>query len=95
MKKHTWAIFFVWMFMLILAFVGAVTAMFSQERDTVYFVQSCPCDTAFMRRTAARIDRQADVNVQIFNALNDHARAYYILKRRIDSIITTPKRRKK
>lgn len=97
MKKHSITIFILWACMLIITFFGLITSLFAQQvtdtvTDTIYVPVNI-CDSAFMRRTNARLERQIDVNDMIFRALKDHAHAYMVLKHRFDSLAVLTEKR--
>jgi hypothetical protein len=94
MKKHSIASLIIWACVFVLALIAATFSLRSQERpqerpqerDTVYLQYQCVCDSSFVRRVNYRIDRQIDLNGTIFNSLKDHAQAYYVMERRLDSL---------
>lgn len=86
MKKVTWLLWVVWL----LAIFTAIVCMTAQlvAQDTVVITQGyvVHADSAQLRRLSYRADRQLDLNETIFKALRDHARATFMVERRLDSL---------
>lgn len=95
MKKQSFVMFLLWACVMLLTFFGLVVSLFAQEQDSTRQESPCVCDSAFVRRTNARIERQFDVNDMIFRSLKDHAHAYLLLKHRFDSLVITTEQRNK
>jgi hypothetical protein len=97
MKQHRAVWIFLAIMLVLFGLMTLVTFSLAQEavpqeqqRDTVWNTRTvivpCACDSAFVRRVNARIDKQFDINNIMFTALKDHAQATMILERRLDSI---------
>lgn len=86
MKKFqlTWALIFMLFCLLLVAFTA--TFALGQQDTARTKTCTCPCDSAFMRRVAYRIERHSETNDRIFSTLRDYEEAQYALEKRLDSL---------